>query len=121
MIDSFVTRKVSSIEFKEPYRRSKIYSLAGCDRGLYFLYNKYEELLYIGYSSYLDQRLSLHLFHKTNTKHFQSEIDHFKILSDNKIDDFRNKYTDCQDIEFYLIDKLKPKYNKTKGLHTAYC
>ena len=121
MICQFSTRKISCQEYNKKYKKNIIYSFIGENRGLYFLYNKYEELLYIGYARNLDLRLTEHLFGKTNTKNFQKEIDHFKLLGEENFDLFREKYIDCLDIEFYLINKLNPKYNIRKGLYNAYC
>jgi excinuclease UvrABC nuclease subunit len=121
MICNIATRKVSKTEFKGRFRSRQIFRLIGGLSGLYLLYNKYEELLYIGYASYLSERLASHLFSKTNTHYFQEEIDHFRLLGSKEIDNFRDKYSNCRDIEYYLIDKLNPKYNIVRNINTAYC
>lgn len=113
----YVGRKVTKKEWRKATDIKKGTELTG-GSGLYLLLNVRKELLYIGWSIRLSERVGSHFRGSGNTHYFSKEI-HSAILIFS-IDMFRGDHPDCRDIEHYLIDKLKPKYNKKKGLGTAY-
>lgn len=80
--------------------------------GLYFLFNKADDLIYIGWACYLPNRLNGHVTGNSNTSFFSKEVHMIRIIYSESFDKFREKHPACNDIEFYLIDKLKPEYNK---------
>ncbi|WP_164491799.1 GIY-YIG nuclease family protein [Staphylospora marina] len=83
--------------------------------GLYFFYNASGELLYLGWSRYLTDRIRQHLKgNSRNTKHFIHEVTEVRILWAESFDEFRKRYPDCVDIEYYLIHHLNPKYNASR-------
>ncbi len=78
--------------------------------------------MYIGYTNYISERIYSHVTgNSKNTKIFTDEMYNIKILSENSFEIFKNYHADCKDIEYYLIDKLNPKYNKIKAYKLAYC
>jgi len=84
-------------------------------RGLYFLFQN-NILLYIGYSVHLHERIKSHLRGETNTRRFYQKINSIKFIFDESIDNLREQLGlvgQC-DIEYYLINKIKPKYNIKK-------
>jgi excinuclease UvrABC nuclease subunit len=89
------------------------------ETGLYFLYDINDNLLYIGYSRWIRQRIKSHLNGNTNTKNFYKKIKFIHINYDYNNDCFnhlRVKYNlkEGVDIEVYLINYYKPKYNVRK-------
>jgi predicted GIY-YIG superfamily endonuclease len=85
-----------------------------CEGGLYFMYSKYSELLYIGYSNNLGARINSHSTSSSNTSHFINDVYYIKIMYSTEFDWFRSIYKDCIDIEHYLINKLNPTQNKLR-------
>lgn len=72
---------------------------------IYKMYNKENELLYIGKTNNLYGRLNAHFSKNTlNKQPWKIEVEFIKIL------EFYNQY-DIDIIEIYLIGKEKPKYN----------
>ena len=87
-------------------------------KGLYFIFGgDFNELLYIGWASYLNERLNSHFGgHSKNTAYFSKEMKFAKIILAENFDLWREKIWSykgdkVRDIEFYMIEKLKPKYN----------
>lgn len=87
------------------------HNLSG-ESGLYFFYNSSGELLYIGWSQHLTNRINHHLKgNSKQTKHFIHEVSEIRILLEESFDEFKKRYPDCIDIEYYLIHHMNPKYN----------
>ncbi|PRZ12669.1 GIY-YIG catalytic domain-containing protein [Laceyella sacchari] len=85
--------------------------------GLYFFYNDTGNLLYIGWSSDLTKRVRTHLKGNANTKRFIAEVAEVRLLFADSFDAFREQYPECcegVDIEYYLIEKMSPKYNDAR-------
>jgi GIY-YIG catalytic domain len=74
--------------------------------GIYVLYTKEEDVLYVGMSSNLDTRIKTHFFYKGNTNVFQPVI--YKAL----IIPIKNKF-DLEKYEKLFIKRLKPIFNGT--------
>jgi len=84
--------------------------------GLYFLWGQNDTLLYIGWASNMPTRLTGHLTGNTNTSYFS---DHIKSVSTIEDSDFKNlehrmlpRLGEDQDIEHFLIEKMRPIFNK---------
>ena len=94
-------------------RNRKIYN----GFGLYFLFDKNYNLLYIGYSHNVRNRIKKHIDGNTNSKYFYNEINYVHIYPDNEFDELRNtfKIKENTDIEFFLIKYFNPKYNIRKN------
>lgn len=75
--------------------------------GIYKFYSSDNELLYIGKSNDIRSRVSSHVSGSTNTEKFYLEFSYLTcIFIDNPL------FLDI--IETYMINTLKPKYNKSK-------
>ena len=120
MIDKYLYKEILVSDYKMACENYKGSQLLTRNCGLYFLYNNIGLLLYIGWARGFDNRVGNHIRGASNTSCFTDEIYKIKLMNEDSFDSFRKEYTDCLDIEYYLIDKLKPKYNKQKGLKTAY-
>lgn len=120
MIDKYIYKEILVSDYKEACKNFKGSKLLTSKNGLYFFLNKKGVLLYIGWCQGFNNRIGNHIRGSSNTSYFKDEIYKIKLIEESSFDLFRNKYNDCLDIEYYLIDKLKPKYNKQKGLKTAY-
>lgn len=72
--------------------------------GIYLFYSMDNELLYVGKSIHLLNRLLDHLSGHTNTRSFIKNVSNFETIR-------INNQTNLAIIEIYLINKLKPKYN----------
>lgn len=90
--------------------------------GLYFIFGgDFNELLYIGWAALLNERLNNHFAgHSKNTSHFSKEMKIAKIIYAENFDSWREKILLCKgdkvrDIEFYMIERLQPKYNINKS------
>ena len=97
------------IGFPNKKNKRKIYN----GFGLYFLFSHDQDLIYIGYSHNVRNRLKRHIDGNTNTKRFSNEIEFIHIYPDEEFDEIRNnfKINDGVDIEFFLIKYFNPKYN----------
>jgi len=73
--------------------------------GIYFVYNRKGELIYIGRSKCLRKRLLDHFAGRTHTNPFHKEFYEFRYMA------VRNK-TERKIYELYAINALKPKYNQ---------
>lgn len=71
---------------------------------VYFLYNKYDELIYIGKSENLAFRLWQHRKGKASTRHFHEEIEHVKYI---RVDS--PSFRTC--LEGLFIQHLRPREN----------
>ena len=82
--------------------------------GVYILYNEFKEVIYIGKSKEIRNRLASHLFHEGilkymhfhEEKHFLSKRDDTVYFSYIEVD---NQFIDL--VEIGLINKYQPKYN----------
>lgn len=94
---------IKKIKIYKKERRPNIYC------GIYFLFEN-EILVYIGATDNIIRRVAQHANNKGGTK---STIDkkwtHFMFYEYNK------ERNERQDLELYLIRKLKPKYQKDNG------
>lgn len=88
--------------------------------GVYLMYSQDDELLYIGKSTHLRHRVANHLRGNTNTKWFHKEVHRVAIVAAEDIPRFKAAHPNCLDFEYYLINELKPKYNKTANTISAY-
>lgn len=55
-----------------------------------------------------------------NSWKFNKNICTVRILYSSSFEAFRDIYRDCNDIQFYLIDKLNPKFNGISSINKAY-
>jgi len=116
MIDKYLFKEVLVSDYKNACKMYKGSELLTSKWGLYFLYDYNDVLLYIGWARGFKSRVGSHITGSINTRHFKDEIYKVKLMSQDSFDSFRNEYKDCLDIEYYLIDKLNPKYNKQRPL-----
>ena len=79
-------------------------SVSHHSKGVYFLLNKLGEVVYIGWSTALRQRLMQHVKSK-------KDFCKIEVISDNGIEMFWNENPNCEDIERHFIYQYKPKYN----------
>lgn len=62
-------------DFLDPNSNTYINSDSGEDRGLYFFFDENEEIIYIGWASYLHERIREHIKGRSlNSKHFASSL-----------------------------------------------
>jgi len=91
------------------------------ESGLFFLYSKNNNLLYIGWSINIRGNIKEYIMGRaSNVKKFRSDIYAVKILYYHSFDAFRDTHQDCNDIQFYLIDKLNPRFNGIESVKKAY-
>jgi excinuclease ABC subunit C len=88
--------------------------------GVYFLFNKNNKLLYIGYSKDLKGRIKGHINGHTNASKFYKSVYKVSVIYTESFNAIRNKYKNIYDIEYFFIDQLKPKYNIIKSKTRAY-
>ncbi|MFO1442822.1 nucleotide excision repair endonuclease [Bacillus sp. Bva_UNVM-123] len=84
--------------------------LSPSDSGVYCFYSNDDKLLYIGKASELKQRLQTHFSggsKDNNTSRFNYLIDYAKVF-------FENCPLKREIYETYMINKMKPLYNKQK-------
>lgn len=74
--------------------------------GVYLFYNAEDELLYVGKAKSFFYRLSQHFSGTTNSKGFHKQIKRIRLY-------FIENEADIVIYELYLINKFKPKYNKS--------
>lgn len=80
-------------------------------QGLYFLYDKDNVLLYIGWARTLNERVKSHIKGWTHTN-FSNEIHTIKILDHSDFEGVFNQFDYHEsDIERGLVRLMKPKYN----------
>ncbi len=89
--------------FEKRYTKADIENLpSGRFPCVYVLFGEGNEILYVGKSERIRERMKAHFFNKSsNTAHFREEMKEFSI-----IETFYNK-----GLEMYLIKKLNPKHN----------
>jgi excinuclease UvrABC nuclease subunit len=78
------------------------------------------EILYIGWATDLKGRIMNHIMGNSNTRYFVGEINGVGVISEKSFNKIWNDYPECYDIEYFLIEEIKPKYNKTRGRCIAY-
>lgn len=118
MIDEFISKEFLLSEYRGKVKifQGNAFLRRGRNNegGLYFMYSKYSELLYIGYSNNLGARINTHSTSSSNTSHFINNVHYIKIMYSTEFDWFRDVYKDCIDIEHFLINKLNPSQNKQR-------
>ncbi|HDR7640805.1 TPA: GIY-YIG nuclease family protein [Bacillus wiedmannii] len=77
--------------------------------GIYLLYSKDDELLYIGKSEELKTRIKSHLKGVSNVYEYSGEFDKIKCF-------YISSLLDAELCETYLINTLNPKYNTRKRI-----
>lgn len=87
--------------------------------GIYLFFNHQDDLLYIGYSSSMQEALKEHIKgRKEHTKEFAHEIGTIRIIAnedyENISEDLTNLGYDTQNLTRTLISLLEPKYNKVR-------
>ena len=120
MVEEYIEKNILVSEYNEAKSKLQGAKLLTHNWGLYFFYDINDRLLYIGWARGFSNRIGNHLRGNSNTKKFTTDIHRVKLMNQDKFDSFRNKYKDCLDIEYYLISKMKPLYNKELGLKTAF-
>lgn len=83
-------------------------------RCIYYLFGSNEELLWIGYTSNLRSRLGAHVVSDTDKAVPYKEVYSVAVLFNDNVTKLRDSIPDCYDPEYYLIEKLNPKYNKAR-------
>lgn len=103
---------VPNISIKEPNNFIKITprqirAMRSCNAGVYFLLNRFGEIVYIGQSTNLRRRLSEHVNGGGRSSAFAAHIDSIRIYP------FPNGF-EREIYETYFIDRHKPFYNIAK-------
>lgn len=80
--------------------------------GVYFIYNKNDELLYVGKAQNINKRLKCH--YEGNT-HISQYMEHFYRVETHEVKTGR---MDCLFYEIYYINKYHPIFNKENVLYT---
>lgn len=112
----YVTNTVFVDEYREAVKRYKGAALLGREGGLYFLYDKNMELLYIGWTnSGFYSRIPNHVNGASNAVHFYKDIHYIRMISEKNTELIREDCKGILDIEHYMIKKLNPKHNKQRG------
>lgn len=93
-------------------KTSKLHDIKQVDeipqkRGVYFLYSKTHDLLYVGKAKNLRIRIREHINGNTNTKDFSNKIKEIEYFVET------NAFH-AELYETYIINTLKPKYNVSK-------
>jgi predicted GIY-YIG superfamily endonuclease len=80
--------------------------------GIYYLYNCFKEVIYVGKATNLKNRLRSHLSGKSNTSLYFEEFSYIRVypISDPAERDI---------YETYAINTLKPKHNKAKTFYKS--
>ncbi|WP_162878756.1 GIY-YIG nuclease family protein [Peribacillus butanolivorans] len=97
--------KIELDNVSEKFHVSKLNFIQDKTGGIYFLYNLAGELMYIGRSKCLKDRLYDHFNGKTHTIDFHKEFHFFRVL-------YTNSRVEQKIYELYAINALKPKYNQ---------
>ena len=84
---------------------------------VYIFFNVNMDALYVGYSGSIPERVRTHINGTSNVKFIEKPM---YVGFVHKITDFLNINTDCNDVEYYVIDKLKPSLNKRCCINLAY-
>ena len=129
MIDTFIWREYTKQQLVDNFCRhlnkyKKREFLPYNCIGVYLIYNKKRELLYIGSTFNMRERIRGHIRGSANTKRFSEEMHIVKIIKEDSFSSFRKKYklpplitclysrkNSLLDIEHFLIKKLMPKHN----------
>jgi excinuclease UvrABC nuclease subunit len=89
-------------------------------KGIYILFGEANEVLYIGWATDLKGRIMNHISGNSNTKYFVNEIKNVGVISERSFDKIWSEHPECYDIEYFMIEEIKPKYNKMRGRCVAY-
>lgn len=89
------------------------------NRGLYIFFNSDNEVLYIGWATYLLDRIGQHLIQK-NRKVWADKVDRIEVIFAESFPVVRyiarkRLRLDFEDIEYFLIHVMNPIYNKQKS------
>lgn len=98
------------VEYINKLNEIKGVSYKGCSKAIYCFYSKDNEILYIGKTIDVQNRLRQHWSGKTNTQYCFYEFDKAYIY-------YIDRETDLDELETILINTLKPKYNKDKAFY----
>ncbi|MGI8351695.1 GIY-YIG nuclease family protein [Niallia circulans] len=83
------------------------------DRDIYRFYNSDGELLYIGWSTVLLERILEHIRGRSsNSKEFHHEISTILITAAKNFDNVFKYNKNVDDVEKLMVRALNPKYNK---------
>lgn len=99
---------IIKIEFDKLSDKCKVQDLTKIlpgTSGIYFIYNRKGELVYVGRTKCLRTRLTDHFAGRTHTKQFFKDFYEFRYMV------VKNK-TERKIYELYAINTLKPKYNQ---------
>ena len=84
---------------------------------VYVFFDTHMDALYVGYSGSIPERIRTHINGCSNVMFIEKPIYVGFIY---KLMDFLSINPDCNDIEYYVIDKLKPALNKRCCINLAY-
>lgn len=99
--------KIQMPKLSPKIQKDEIDSIPSFVSGIYFLYNKHNDLLYVGKSKNLQSRIADHIKGRTNTSYFSKEISYIRYSPVASL-------MECEIYETYFINTLNPKYNKEK-------
>ncbi len=108
-----VIRNVKHL-FRKGNQRGLRYKFNNVRGGVYVVYSNALTVIYVGTSRYIVQRLKVHI--NSSGSKIANEIMFIGILKEESYNRFKDMNPNCtDDVEYCLIDMLKPKYNiKTK-------
>jgi hypothetical protein len=101
----------TDLKFKVEQYQESLLNVPELVSGVYCFYSHTNDPLYVGKSIKLKSRLIAHISGQTHTKDFYDIFFYVKVW-------FIKEPTDIEMIETYLINHLKPVYNKNKLFNT---
>lgn len=88
--------------------------------GLYFIFDKNNALLYVGWATYLPDRIKQHFRgNSKNTRNFLDEMERAETIDAKRFNDIQAEIKNklgitFEDFEGFFIEVMKPKYNRRR-------